>query len=255
MNGKHFFASTILIALCIGTTNGAPGFAYMADKEKLEKASADCSDGKYKEGVEEFRQLANEGCPFAQCILGVMYQNGKGVSKNVHIAIGWYSKSAKQGNPIAEEHLGEIYQYGEQGIRPDKKAAARWYRRAAHHGSQKAQVALFKMFINSHVGGEATEGRLWLEQACKIPGELSEEAHKAWMSISPMQELTKVQNNFGNELASVAVAGTGKTPELENTAPAKSFQIGPNIPMPGALSEHWDGFSRLEKLLTPPTTR
>jgi hypothetical protein len=114
-------------------------------------------------------------------------------------------------------------------------------------------MALFKMFVNSHVGSEATEGRSWLEQACKIPGELSEEAHKAWMSLPPVQELTKVQNNFGNELASVAVAGTGKTPELQNTEPAKSFQIGPNIPMPGALADHWDGFAGLEKSLSAST--
>jgi hypothetical protein len=253
MNWKNFLADGILTTLCVSTICGAPAFSYMAEKDKLDKASADCQAGRYKEGADEFRQLAKEGCPFAQCILGVMYQNGRGVPKNVHTAISWYSKSAKQGNPVAEEHLGEIYQFGEQGIKQDKSEAANWYRRAAHHGSQKAQMALFKMFVNSHVGSEATEGRSWLEQACKIPGELSEEAHKAWMSLPPVQELTKVQNNFGNELASVAVAGTGKTPELQNTEPAKSFQIGPNIPMPGALADHWDGFAGLEKSLSAST--
>jgi Sel1 repeat len=255
MNRMNFIASTILTTLCLGTIYGAPSLAYMAEKEKLDKASADCQAGRYKEGAEEFKQLGNEGCPFAQCILGVMYQNGKGVPKNVHTAIGWYTKSAKQGNPVAEEHLGEIYQFGEQGIKQDNAEAKNWYRRAAHHGSQKAQVALFKMFVNSHTGNEAAEGRSWLQQACAIPGELSEEAHKAWANLPPMKELSKVQDNFGNELASVAVAGTGKAPVLQNTEPAKSFQIGPNIPMPGALADHWDGFGGLEKMLSPSRQR
>jgi len=117
----------------------------MSDKEKLNKAAADCSAGKYKEGAAEFHVLADEGCPFAQCILRIMYQNGRGVSKNVHPAIGWYSKSAKQGYSVAEEHLGEIYQYGEQGTRADSKQAVNWYRGPAYHGNGKVQLALFKM--------------------------------------------------------------------------------------------------------------
>jgi hypothetical protein len=255
MQWKYCFRSLVVVAICAGTLCGAPSLANTAEKEKLDKAAADCEAGNYKEGAAQFRQLGNEGCPFAQCIMGVMYQNGRGVPKNVHTAIGWYMKSAKQGYSVAEEHLGEIYQYGEQGIKQDNKEAADWYRRAAHHGNQKAQMALFKMFVKSHEPNEAAEGRSWLAQACQIPGELSEEAHKAFMSLPPMQELTRVQDNFGNELASVAVAGTGKAPELQNTTTSKPFQFGPPIGMPGTLADRWDGFVGLEKSLSLSTKR
>jgi len=243
--------SIVAALLLLSTTCGAQVFAYQSDKARLDKAAADCDAGKYKEGAEEFTTLAKEGCPFAQCILGVMYQNGRGVPKNVHSAIGWYMKSAKQGYSTAEEHLGEIYQYGEQGIHKDNKQAADWYRRAAHHGNQKAQMALFKMFMTSHTNSEQLEGRSWLAQACRLPGELTEEARKAFMNLSPMKGLAQVQNNFEYEFADMAVGGTLK-PEPGQQAPAPR-PVNTLIHQPdglvGALTDHWDKVEGLERSL------
>jgi hypothetical protein len=258
MHRKYSFKANRAKALfCMAiwavTIDGAPCLAYIADKEKLDRAAADCDAGKYKEGAAQFKQLGEEGDPFAQCIMGVMYQNGRGAPKNVHSAINWYMKSAKQGYPIAEEHLGEIYQYGEEGIKTDNKVAAKWYRCAAYHGNQKAQMALFKMFISSHVTNEAAEARAWLARACQIPGELTEEAHKSFDKLPPMQEVARVQNNFENEYADMAVDGTMKRqPGQENLPVAKPVQTLLHQPdgLVGALEDHWDKIGGLEKSLS-----
>jgi len=231
--------------------------AYMADKEKLDKAAAACNAGNYKEGAAQFKVLANDGDAFSQCLLGVMYQNGRGVPKNVNTAISWYMKAAKQGCSNSEVHLGDIYLYGEQGIKKNDKVAADWYRRAAHHGSQNAQMALFKMFISSHFGDEAAEARAWLARACQAPGELTEEAHKAWANLSPVKEMAQVQNNFENEYASVAVLGTQQPApgQVAPTAQPVSKLLHQPDGLVGALEEHWDKVADLDKQLSAEQSR
>jgi len=153
--------AALLIATTFGVTaSGLPSWAAASEKEQLDKAGADVGAGKYKEGAAEFKALADKGNPFAQCIMGVMSQNGRGVTKDIHQAINWYMKSANQGFAGAEEHLGEIYRDGTDGIKKDTKLAANWFRRAAFHGDGKAQLALGKMFMASHQPHESTEAKI-----------------------------------------------------------------------------------------------
>jgi TPR repeat protein len=37
-----------------------------------------------------------------------MYENGKGVTHNAKVAVGWYQKSTEQGNAAAQENLGRM---------------------------------------------------------------------------------------------------------------------------------------------------
>jgi hypothetical protein len=202
--------AALLIATTFGATvSGVPLWAAASsEKEQLDKAGADIGAGKYKEGAAEFKVLADKGNPFAQCIMGVVCQNGRGVPKNIHQAIDWYTKSAKQGFAGAEEHLGEIYRDGTDGIKADSKIAANWFRRAAFHGDGKAQLALGKMFMASHTPHESNEAKIWLARAFETPGHISDEAHKAFMTLPGMQELVKTQNNYEFAIANLAVGGT-----------------------------------------------
>jgi TPR repeat protein len=204
---------TSLAALLIATTFGATisvaqSGAATSEKQQLDKAGDDIEAGKYKEGAAEFKVLGDKGNPFAQCIMGVMYQNGRGVQKDIHQAISWYTKSAKQGFAGAEEHLGEIYRDGIEGINRDSKMAANWFRRAAFHGDGKAQLALGKMFMTSHTPHESNEAKVWLARACQVPGNISDEAHKAFMTLPGMQDIVKAQDNFAFAMANLAVGGT-----------------------------------------------
>ena len=62
-------------------------------------------------------------------------------------ALGWYHKSADQGNTLAQVELGYHYQY------ENEVAAFKWFRLAAEHGHSDAQYQLGLMYLN----GRGTE--------------------------------------------------------------------------------------------------
>ena len=55
------------------------------------------------------RKSAEQGNALAQNNLGVMYAEGKGVSRNDSEAVKWFRKSAEQGNSAGQSNLGEMY--------------------------------------------------------------------------------------------------------------------------------------------------
>lgn len=59
-------------------------------------------------GIECFRQLAEEGFPTAQCILGMKYFFGDGVEENRSIAVKWLKKAAAQGHDEAIKLLNRF---------------------------------------------------------------------------------------------------------------------------------------------------
>jgi TPR repeat protein len=75
------------------------------------------------------RKFAEQGVADAQVMMGVLYETGLGVPKNIEEAIAWYQKAAAQEHPTAWSNLGTIYLLGLHG-QPDKEEAARCYGRA-----------------------------------------------------------------------------------------------------------------------------
>lgn len=63
--------------------------------------------GDYATALREMTPLAGQGDANAQHALGVMYDNGKGVEKNLTEAMKWYRKAAEQGNENALNNLNE----------------------------------------------------------------------------------------------------------------------------------------------------
>ena len=64
----------------------------------------------YEEAINALRKLAEQGNAFAQFNLGVMYENGLGVSKNLETAIAWYRKAAEQGFAPAQQTVTRLEQ-------------------------------------------------------------------------------------------------------------------------------------------------
>jgi TPR repeat protein len=58
--------------------------------------------------VEWYRKAADQGDAFAQCNLGVMYENGYGVAKDMNKAVEWYRKAAAQGITLAKQSLKRL---------------------------------------------------------------------------------------------------------------------------------------------------
>lgn len=86
--------------------------------------------------LQEYRLLAEQGHAFAQLALGVMYDQGQGVSQDATEAAKWYRLAADQGNADAQYHLGVMCRKG-QGVSQDKSEAAKCYQMAAEQVSPK----------------------------------------------------------------------------------------------------------------------
>ena len=90
--------------------------------------------GDYAEAFEWATKAANQGHADAQGILGLMYDEGKGVRKDRHKAFEWTTKAANQGNAGAQFYLGMMYESGYGVVRQDKSTAKRYYRQACDNG-------------------------------------------------------------------------------------------------------------------------
>ena len=59
--------------------------------------------------IEWFEKAAKQGDAHAQFALGVMYEVGQGVDQSDSMAMRWYSKSAAQGNELAQTRIDGIF--------------------------------------------------------------------------------------------------------------------------------------------------
>ncbi|KAJ3101573.1 hypothetical protein HDU97_001252 [Phlyctochytrium planicorne] len=91
--------------------------------------------------VEMYKEAAAYGHVRAQFNYGVCLKKGRGTRRNLEDAVKWFFKAADQGHVDAQFNLGNSYKYGE-GVEKDIKEAARWYSKASDAGHSKAQFNL-----------------------------------------------------------------------------------------------------------------
>ena len=96
--------------------------------------------------VAELKKKALAGDTKAQVQLGIAFERGQGVGKNVNEAIHWYHVAADRGNPVAQTNLAYLYENGASGPK-DPAEAARWYMRAALSGFVRAQFNLGVLYL------------------------------------------------------------------------------------------------------------
>ncbi|KAJ3211201.1 hypothetical protein HDU67_004724 [Dinochytrium kinnereticum] len=94
-----------------------------------------------KKCIAMYREAATYGHVKAQFNYGVCLKKGRGTARNLEEAVRWYFKAADQGHADAQFNLGNSYKYGE-GVEKDIKEAARWYQKASIQGHSKAQFNL-----------------------------------------------------------------------------------------------------------------
>lgn len=82
-------------------------------------------------------KAANQGHQKAQFLLGMMYYNGQGVTKNMPQSIHWLTKSAEQKYAAAEYKLGFFYKNG-VGVTLDMIQAQKYFERAASQNYKNA---------------------------------------------------------------------------------------------------------------------
>lgn len=105
----------------------------------------------YKAEFDTLLPKAESGDAVAQNRVGEMYEFGQGVERNGDTAFQWYSRAAEQGNVTAWHNLGRAYNFG-TGVAQDYAKAEEWYIKAAERGHQKAMFFLGTLYATSHGG-------------------------------------------------------------------------------------------------------
>ena len=109
-------------------------------------------------------KAAEQGEATAQCNLGNMYNDGKGIEKNYGKALEWYRKAAEQGLANAQFNLGRTYEQEGNG-----KVAKEWYLKAAEQEDSDALYQLGLMYLRGKKGVEKNEKEAfdWFLKAAK----------------------------------------------------------------------------------------
>ena len=110
----------LILAICmcclVATANATP----------IDDAIAAHGRGDYAQTLKILRPLAEQGNARAQSNLGVMYNNGQGVTQDYKEAVKWFRLAAAQGVAIAQFDLGLMYAIGE-GVTQDYASAHMWF--------------------------------------------------------------------------------------------------------------------------------
>lgn len=101
-----------------------------------------------EESLKWYMKCLNNKSGFAEHYIGNKYAHGKGVSRNIDIAIEWYNKSVDKGYHMSILFLGSIYEPININLSVDL------YKRAAEKGNVKAMLTLSHLYedINICIG-------------------------------------------------------------------------------------------------------
>jgi TPR repeat protein len=95
-------------------------------------------------------QSAQAGNPEAQLRVAMLYPKGDGVPKDANAAFRWMRAAAAQGEPMAEDLLGTIYEYGRSTgfyeIGDDWDEAAKLWQASAGQGYVKGEFSLGRAY-------------------------------------------------------------------------------------------------------------
>ena len=117
------------------------------------------------EAVNRYRMAAEQGYMKAQINLGFCYENGSGVTKNPEEAADWYRRAAEQGYAPAQYNMGICYANG-RGVTKDPAEAINWYRMAAEQGHSTAQYNLAFCYKNGNgIKKDENIALYWYEKA------------------------------------------------------------------------------------------
>jgi TPR repeat protein len=105
--------------------------AYMIELGLLYLSGRDLSGKQYPKNYLEARKWLEkahaDGATFASYLLGTMYEEGNGVTRNIDKAIELYEIASQRGGYMPHLHLARIYAKGD-GVDKSVELAKKWYR-------------------------------------------------------------------------------------------------------------------------------
>jgi hypothetical protein len=148
----------------------------MAHTSRVEAAETDSSAGRHDSAIEtktpeELRNLAEQGDPDAEWLLGVHYHTGEGVPQDDTIAAQWFTRAAEHGHILAQATLGAYYWIG-RGVPQDLSKAYFWsvLARAGNDEASKYRVAVLTARMSrSQVAAAQQQAEDWIRQHSSKP--------------------------------------------------------------------------------------
>ena len=147
----------LAISMCclVATAHAAP----------IDDAGAAIDRGDYAQAFKIYRTLAVQGDVTAQGLLGLLYEQGQGVTRDYKEAMKWFRLAAAQGYAAAQSGIGNHYQFG-WGVIQDYQEALKWYRLAAAQGLARGQVLLGLMYYKGKgVTQDFVPAHMWVNIA------------------------------------------------------------------------------------------
>ncbi|KAF9316962.1 hypothetical protein BGZ91_005453, partial [Linnemannia elongata] len=96
---------------------------------------------------QEDLEAAEQGNPTAQNNIGDQYRFGEGVPLNFTTAMEWYRMAADQDDPRGQWSVAQIYGYA-LGVPMDYSLAMEWYQKAAAKGYAPALCSIGDLYVN-----------------------------------------------------------------------------------------------------------
>jgi uncharacterized caspase-like protein len=142
-NGASRDADDLLIVDCL-----LPGkvrklgtrVTYQTPRRAIKTPARDCAirggeytaadRASYETALAIWLEQAKQGDPAAQNYVGEIYERGLGTQPDHGAAAHWYRQAADQGYESAQINLGQLYERG-LGVPKDRAAALKWYRKAS----------------------------------------------------------------------------------------------------------------------------
>ncbi|AJR09489.1 sel1 repeat family protein [Photobacterium gaetbulicola] len=109
----------------------------------------------YKEALHWFKKGADKDSSNALFYMGVMYNFGYGINKNMTTAADWYRKAAEKGHSSASFNLCLMYRDG-NGVAKNLTQARAWCEKSAAMNNEDGTVELGRMYLYG-IGGEKDE--------------------------------------------------------------------------------------------------
>jgi TPR repeat protein len=154
----------IAISLIVGLASAAPVSEAWAGP--LEDGVAAYNKRDWDKAFKLLKPLADDGNAVAQEHIGRLYERGKTVPADFREALDWYVKAADQGDALAQGHVGRIYRAGFFNGRADFGNALKYYREAATKNVAVAQLGLGSMYkAGEGVPESETEAVAWFRKA------------------------------------------------------------------------------------------
>ena len=164
---KRTFSNSLAIAAVILTAVFLTACGGKKGQEDFEKGKALYTAQEYKSAVTHFALAADKGHAEAQCMIGMCYEDGKGVKKDTKEAVKWYQQAADRGNVEAMYRMGQCFTFG-IGVSRSSEAAAEWYRKAAEKGHAEAQFETGACYMRQvGVKQNQSEGEKWWLKSAK----------------------------------------------------------------------------------------